>query len=75
MTKLIEIISPKLIVTFSDSSAEIFMNQKPNIIERHGQTIYNHLGIPVILTYSMDYYTTRTGYEDNKYKSSISKYK
>ena len=71
MEQLIEIVVPKLIVTFDDSSAELFLNQKPNIIENHGQIIYNHQSIPVILTYNMDYYEKRTGYEDKKYKNNI----
>ena len=71
MTKLIEIINPKLIVTFYDSSAELFLTMKPNIVEQHGTIIYHHYNIPVILTYNMDYYDKRTGYEDKKYKNSI----
>ena len=70
---LVEIIAPKLIVTFDDSSAELFMNQKPNIIEDHGKVVYNYNDIPVILTYNIDYYNKRTGYEDDNYKISILK--
>lgn len=71
ISKLIEIINPKLIITFDDSSAELFVNQKPNIIEQHGTIITSYFNIPVILTYNMDYYSTRTGYEDKKYKNNI----
>jgi len=71
MHKIIEIVSPKMIIAFDDSSAELFMNQKPNIIEDHGKIITTHYDIPVILTYNMDYYIKRTGYEDAKYKRNI----
>lgn len=71
MTKIIEIVNPKLIVAFDDSSAELFVNQKPNIIEQHGKVITTHYDIPVLLTYNMDYYVKRTGYEDNTYKNNI----
>lgn len=71
MYELIEIVSPKMIVAFDDSSAELFLTQKPNIVELHGKEIHRHYGIPVYLTYNMDYYDKRTGYEDKKYKNSI----
>jgi len=71
MHKLIEIVNPKFIVTFDDSAAELFINQKPNIVEQHGTEFANHYDIPVILTYNMDYYVKRTGYEDNTYKTNI----
>ena len=71
MNKLVEIINPKLIVTFDDSSAELFLTMKPNIVEQHGTIIHHHYNIPVILTYNLDYYDKRTGYEDKKYKNTI----
>ena len=71
MLKLIEIVNPKLIIVLDDSSAEIFVTQKPNIVEQHGTIITHHFNIPIILTYNMDYYVKRTGYQDDTYKKSI----
>ena len=71
LNNLLEIIDPNLIIVLDDSSAELFLNQKPNIIENHGTIITNHFNIPVVLTYNLDYYNKRTGYEDDNYKKSI----
>jgi hypothetical protein len=71
MTKLIEIINPKLIIVFDESSSLLFMTQKPNITEQHGTMITTYFNIPVLLTYNLDYYNKRTGYEDKTYKNNI----
>jgi len=73
MFDLIDITMPKFIITCDEVSAELFMNQKPNVINAHGTVVCNYSNIPVILTYNADYYVTRTGYEDDTYKKSILK--
>ncbi len=71
MLELIEIINPKLILVLDDSSSEIFLNMKPNIIELHGTRLAYHDAIPILLTYNMDYYVKQTGYEDSAYKKAV----
>jgi len=71
MSRIIEIISPKAIIVLDDTSAELFINKKPNISEEHGNIITTYFDIPVILTYNLDYYSNRTGYEDKTYKNNI----
>jgi len=71
MAELIDIVQPKFIIACEEVSAELFMNQKPNVINQHGTVVANHSNIPIILTYSAEYYVKRTGYEDDTYKTSI----
>jgi len=71
MYELIDIVQPKFIVVCGEVSAELFMTQKPNIITSHGTLVCSYSNIPVVLTYNPDYYVTRTGYEDDTYKTSI----
>jgi len=73
MNDLIDIVQPKVIVAFDEVSAELFMSQKPNIINDHGCIVCNYSNIPVLLTFNAKYYVTRTGYEDDTYKKSILK--
>ena len=68
---IIEIVQPKFIIACDSSSADLFVNQKANLIELHGTIFTNYYSIPVILTYHLAYYVEHTGYEDTVYKDSI----
>jgi len=71
MFDLIDIVQPKLIIVLNDNTSELFLSQKSNIMEQHGTIIAYHYDIPVILTFNLDYYSTKTGYEDAKYKKLL----
>jgi uracil-DNA glycosylase len=71
MDMIISIVSPKMLVLMGSESALPFQKQKPKVDDSHGNIIGNYNGAPMILTYHPEYYTTRSGYEDARYKEHI----
>lgn len=70
---LVDIIQPKLIVTLGEDSTFAFFRRKFILRDYHGKVIgSSKQGIPIILTYSADYYTEKSEYEDPSFKNFIS---
>lgn len=69
--KLVEVTMPKLIVCLGEESIFSFFKRKAILRDYHGKEIDKFNEIPVMLTFSMDYYTERSEYEDVNYKDFI----
>lgn len=69
--KLVEITMPKLIVCLGEESVFSFFKRKTILRDYHGKEIDKFNGIPVMITFSMDYYTERSEYEDVNYKDFL----
>jgi len=68
---LISIVNPKLIVLLGEGPGDLFVGRKPKIEDSHGKVIAHYNSVEILSTYEMAYYRTKTGYEDDRYKSHI----
>lgn len=66
--KIIDVLNPKLIVILGENTCFTFFTKKFLLKNHHGNIIGYHNNIPVILTYSMDYYIKNDDYRDLSFK-------
>jgi len=71
MSKLIEMISPKLIVALGEEAELVFFRRKFILRDFHGTVVDQHAGIPVMISFPFDYYASKSSYEDRSYKKYI----
>lgn len=71
MDKIVEIVSPKLIVVLGEDAELVFFKRKFIMKDYHGKIIGDTNGIPIMLTYSLDYYISKSSYEDQSYKDFL----
>ena len=69
--RLTRLIRPKLITVLGEPAQLTYLSRKKLLKEYHGQRIGDFDNIPIFLTYNMDYYTTKSEYEDNTFKLFI----
>jgi len=67
----VDLVSPNIIIILGEEAELSFLKTKVLINENHGKEITEYNGIPVILTYPMDYYINNNNYEDVSYKQFI----
>ncbi len=73
MSKIIEIVLPKLIVTLGEEAELVFFRRKFILRDFHGTIVGNHHTIPVMLSFPFTYYASHSAYEDRSYKEFIQK--
>lgn len=69
--QLVDITMPKLIVCLGEESVFSFFKKKVILRDWHGKEIDRYNSIPVMSTFSMDYYSERSEYEDVSYKDYL----
>ena len=70
---LVSIVDPVLIVLLGENTLFSFENRKRLLGDYHGKVVGYHNGVPLLLTYDMEYYTERVRVDRLKYRDEIMK--
>ena len=67
----VSIVRPQLIVLLGEKTTFSFMNRKKLVNKEHGKIVGDHNGVPLLLTYGMDYYTEKMRSYERDYLDGI----